>query len=343
MTNPWADPDVFGVWKEPALIVIFGEAGAGKSFDATLFCPDGYTLSAPGALKGTMQVLGADWYEYAQSLVHPVRTLDEITKFLLEIAAGLRERRPVRIDDMSITAQATLDALGAVYDERNNRKKYEVFKAMVFKMKEAARQAGVHVIASAHVQPPHTNDKGVFTKGGPSMGAPSACAPIYASADVIYKIEVEEGRFPHPAVYRCIYPDNTWAFKDRHNALYGVGPANLRELLLNVGMKVPRPDGLAWMDDQIERIATEITGGADKLEVWERYRSYLTEYGMFSGHVYWTLRDGVDRAAIRMRKSPMDMLLAGNFGAKVGPGVVVPGAVAAPAAPPPPPPPPAKP
>ena len=328
--NPWAAADIFGVWREPALIVIFGDAGIGKSFDATLFCPDGWTLSAPGALKGARHILGDEWYAYAQQFVVEVRTLADVTTFLHEIAAGRRERRPVRIDDLSITAQVSLMDLGERFNEKMTRNKYEFFKNLVFAMKEAARRAGVHVIASAHVQAPHTNEKQVFTKGGPSVGAPSACGPLYASADVIYRIEAESNRFPHPAVYRCDCPDNNWAFKDRHNALQGVGPANLRELLMHVGLPVPRHENLAWMDEYSEAVAQAIMGGADKKEVWNDYRARLTD--VFNGHVYWMLRDGVDRAAIRMRKSPMDMLLSGEFGAKPA-GIVGPGS------PPPPPPP----
>ena len=310
MATSWDDPSVFGSWGEPAFVVTFGDFGIGKSFDATLFAPDAWTLSGPGALKGVHDVLGPEWYAYAQAMNVEVRTLPDVTLFLQEIAAGRRQRLPVRIDDLTITAQNTLADLNNIYDERRTRNKFEHFKRTVSEMKEAARRARVHVIGSTHIQRPHTDEKGSFTKGGPAMGAPSACSPIYASADVIYRVEAEEGRFPHPAVYRCDYPSNTWAFKDRHNGLNGVGPANLREIFLHVGMYVPRPEPLRWMDDYVEAIAQEITGGRDKQEVWGRYREHLIAHGTPQGHVYWVLRDGLDRAAMRMRQSPMDALLA---------------------------------
>lgn len=312
--NPWDNPDIFGPWKEPVFAIVFGDFGVGKSYDATLCAPDAYTLSAPGALKGVRETVGDEWYNYIMNFNFPVETLDDITDFLLKIAAGTIERRPVRLDDLTIAATNTLAQLNAVYTEQYIRQKFEDFKRRVYRLKEAARRAGVHVIASNHIQAPSTSEKGVFTRGGPAMGAPSACPPVYASADIIYRAEVEVGRFPHPLVYRCDYPNNAWAYKDRHGVLSGVGPANLREILLHAGMQMPRPDYFAWMDEYVEAVAQEIIGGADKREVWNRHREYLQKNGVYKGHIYWVLRDGLDRASLRLRRSPMDLLLAGDFG-----------------------------
>jgi hypothetical protein len=334
MATEWDNAGAYGRWGEPPFIVVFGGYGIGKSVDATLFAPTGYTLGPPGGIRGAAPILGPELYAQAQQRTAQVSSLDQITATLVTMAEGRLPRYPVRIDDLTLVAQADLTDLQRQFPSpRDTGTLYGVFKRRLINMRDAMRRAGVPVVANCHVATPATDVNGKFTPGGPSMAAPSALPLLVASADTIYGMERDEDRYPWPACYRHESPNAQWAYKDRHGAFNGRAPANLREIMRSTGMTLPLPAELAWTDDYAEGVAEAAAplAGEDLIRLFQLHLDHLIAQKVFKGHAYIAVRNGLDRAALRKQGSHLDAVLSGAL-RRTGLATLAPLANGAPAA-----------
>lgn len=318
MTTEWDSTSAYGRWGEPPFIVVFGGYGIGKSVDATLFAPTGYTLGPPGGIRGAAPILGPELYAEAQMRTAQVSSIDQITATLVSMASGQLPRYPVRVDDLTLVAQADLSELQRQFPSpRDTGTLYALFKRRLINMRDAMRRAGVPVIANCHVATPATDANGKFTPGGPSMGAPSALPVLVASADTIYGMERDDSGtfYPWPAFYRHESPNAQWAYKDRHGAFNGKAPANLREIMRSTGMVLPLPAALAWTDDYAEAVAEAAVplSGDALIDLFQLHLGHLIGQGIFKGHAYIAVRNGLDRAALRKQGSHLDAVLSGAF------------------------------
>jgi hypothetical protein len=297
---------MFGRWGEPAFVVVFGPVGIGKSTDVALFDPEAWTLGAPGCVKGAEKILGPDRYAALVGRRIEAQNIDHAIGVLNAIAAGQLERRTVLVDDLSLLAEAETVALKSQISRSDTRYLWDVFASKIILLKTAMRRAGVHVLASCHMRSPSTDEKGKFTPGGPSMGGPKGTMILATEADVIYGLERDPACYPYPAAYRCEYPSQQWAYKDRYGALLGTAPANLREILRTVDAAPPRPAGLEWLDDAAESVASTPGNPRDVgQEAYTRLRSHVGD-----GPAFWAVRDGLARRTLRERKGYFDTLLA---------------------------------
>ena len=297
---------MYGRWGEPAFVVVFGPVGIGKSTDVALFDPEAWTLGAPGCLKGAEKVLGAERYAAMVARRIEAQNIDHAIGVLNAIGAGQLERRTVLVDDLSLLAEAETVALKGQIARNDTRYLWDVFASKIILLKTAMRRAGVHVLASCHQRSPSTDEKGKFTPGGPSMGGPKGTMILATEADVIYGMERDTAIYPYPAAYRCEYPSQQWAYKDRYGALLGSAPANLREIMRGVDAAPARPPGLEWLDEAAQQIA-DTPGDARTVgvEAYARLRAHVGD-----GPAFHAVRDGLARRALRDRKGYFDLLLA---------------------------------
>jgi hypothetical protein len=316
MTTP------FGRWGEPAFVGIYSPFGTGKTVDTTLFDPMGWTFAGVGALKSTEWFLGP-LYPVVQQMTVPVTNFEQVIAYTELMVAGKMEARTIRTDDLSVLVSTTMDALIANAG-KNKFKAYSDLKALATRYKASVRLLPVHTLASCHLTFPKTDESGKFTPGGPDMGGGQSSHVIAAVMDVIYKAESDAGMFPYPAVYRCDAPHPTWTYKDRHSAVFGVAPMNLREIFRKVGMAPARYPGMEWLDTVADDVAAAVLGGEDPRAAFARFTKHLIGQGVYEGHAYWAVRDGLDRAKLYAPMSPITRALASGGAVGALPGALPP-------------------
>ena len=305
----------FGAWGEPAFIGIHGPQGVGKSTDATLAFVDGWTLSLPGALKGVMPILGPDWYAYVMARRVEVTCLEHVVQVLDQIIDGTRAPLPCRVDDITLLADATLGMLDDSYPSTGGGvfAKWAHFGRIIRELKRKMRLARVFVVAGGHTAEPKTDQQGRYHMGGLSVSAPSAIPKLAAEMDEVWRLMTAPNRVPWPTAYHCEIPNHEWIYKSRHHVINGVAPANMRELLMAAGFPMLRPEGLSWMDGYADTVAADARCIGDQVgahAVLTEHVAHLIAQGVFEGHAYWCVRDGMDRAQIRATNSPISRILA---------------------------------
>ena len=80
-------------------------------------------------------------------------------------------------------------------------------------------------------------------------------------------------------------------------------PMNTGEILRAAGYAIPRLPGLEWQDAVADKIVAKINEGQDPMTVWSESWEKLASQGVFNGHIYMALRDGLDRHAIQTKQS----------------------------------------
>lgn len=290
--------DSFGPYKGPALVVVAGPMGAGKTTDQWLMFPDAWALALPGSDKPVVQFMG---HSIPVEHVLEVRTFMDCSNVMGQIAQLPVEKRPRALicDDISIIADNTHNDLRPQYPASHNFQFWGRIKMELGILRDWLRHLRIWALVSSHLDGPSNDMDGNFYAGGPAMPSLKMRKILVHIADDVYCVEMEPGREPWPYYYRC-EPDPQWAMKSRHG-FRGKLPLNLREMMLSAGYVIHRPAGMEWMDVAAGQIAKAIIDGQDKADVWNRAEDQLTGRGIPEGLVYWTLRDGVDRAALAKR------------------------------------------
>ena len=289
--NPW------GVWGEPAVLVPYGPSGVGKSTDALYSFPTALFLRQPGALKPSVRVVG-----YKPLWQKDITTLMDAIKLLRAVGKLPAAQKPfvVVIDDLSLIAANTLRAL-----KDGGESGYSLWGTLgdlISELCEVARRvAGVHVVMNGHDQAPFTDEEGAYWRGGPRLPSKKQTAQIPYIADGVYRCVNSDDRdgVPWRGVYRCVL-DDAWMMKDRHGH-YGDLPMNMAEILRNAGYWLPRAPGLEWQETWAELIAQSITATPERRSAVKTGAiDKMKQNGFHPLHIRWAVRDGLDRAALRL-------------------------------------------
>lgn len=288
---------------DPPLICVYGDTGLGKTLDVLLAFPDCYILRLPGATMGARKFVGDAIFAHMQANSAECTDLRQVAPFLAQIQAGNIAPKPVLIDDATLMSDSSLQWLDSTYSVRDTFKKWGHYDALVQEIRAGARQAGVPVLFTAHRRMPKTDEYGGTVKGGPELGGKRAMGRFLAVIDACYGVVPDTDQWPHPVSYLCRSNDPQMEYKDRVAQLKGLAPLNLREILLSVGSSfvAPRFPGLEWLDGIAEEVAQRVTGGRTPQAVYAEVNTDLLGQGVYPGHAYWALRDGLCRAALRTR------------------------------------------
>ncbi len=279
---------------EPAIVVVYGDSGRGKSVDALYTVPDAlYLTPAPGGLAAATRLTGVEPREQR------VNTIEHACKVLRE-TKGIHS---VVLDDFSVLAERThlsFDSTG--------RGGWDVWKRLqrsVMNLREIAIERGLTLVMNAHVSPPKTDDGGNSIPGGPKMPSKAMTMALPHVATLVLRAVndpfLSAPRWP--GRYACDPTNAQWVTKDRYVVIQGgKAPQNVREILWAAkahghDVVVPkRPQGLEALDDLAESLAQGFRSGALS-SPQEARKAIATQRGKFPPHVlHWAWRDGCARS-----------------------------------------------
>ena len=273
---------------DPVVVLTYGPSGVGKTVDNGFSFPRALFMAAPGALNSIETTCG-----YRPERV-PVKDIATATEILGKVS---KKFDTVVIDDFSFMAEQSF----AILEDRfKGFTLWGELRKLVLKLRDASRDAGVNVILNAWEQGPKKNAKGERVRGGPKLSGnlPEA---MPAMCDIVLRAMHNPGRQPWPVVYHCS-ADPNWVLKDRFNVVPQLqsAPMNLGEILRAAKVPVHRHPDYTGQEEQVAKIAASLTGdpSADiKLAnaTFAKLRETQTH-----ARAYWTLRDAMDRAVIRV-------------------------------------------
>lgn len=301
------DPSFWGPWGYPATILEYGETGDGKTGD------DGYAfhslaayIGEPAHIKSVAALTGIPMSDL---WIIQARRLSDVTEALPQIAdSGCIA---VVIDDLSVLARSSF----TYYEDTAPRGKSgakdgfyahtETGKDAV-RMRDRAREVGLHVAWNAHMDPPDTDMQGRARKGGPQMPNGKLRAQIPVIADLTVRTRKDVTRtVGWKGVFDCDERDPAWHMRDRHGIAPRTGPLNLGELLRAAGYILPRPDHIEVFEAEIQTASEYLDAG----EPWSKVRPLMDELinsacATFNNDhreiaLAWVLRDTYDRHALR--------------------------------------------
>ena len=292
--------------RDPSFAVLYGELKAGKTADALATFPGAIFVAAPGALSPAEGLWG-----FAQPVAEDLETFADVQRF-----GEKCPRAPALvIDDASLIADRTVNHYKAKYSG------FEIWGAVLtsaIRMRDSLRRRGMHVIMTCHPAPAETRE-GVRLKGGPAFPG-QVRSKLPAAADLLLRAEsIANGAaggqllsaapqlLGWPVCYRTArHPD--WLQGSRYNTP-DRSPMNLREILRAAGFEVPRIPGLEWQEELADAIAQKLlevglADGSKIRAVLLRARDFaLARLSREPRHVYWAMRDGYDRAVLRVAQS----------------------------------------
>lgn len=290
-----------GVQHSSVLTIAAGPSGIGKTTDLILTWPRALFFCSPGAVKPARQFLGRDLEPW--QIVH-VRTISDVIAHLQKMAGdgSLQQASAVVVDDLSILAESSYLELKSKYSKSHNFAMWDDLKRQLQTLREWLRHLNLHAGCNAHLAAPETDSNGVFHKGGPAMPSKKMRSQIPHIADLVLVAEAKANRKPWGAVYRCDPPNPQWHVKDRHGVCSGIMPMNTGEILRAAGYAIPRLPGLEWQDAVADKVVEKINEGQDPMTVWSESWEKLASQGVFNGHIYMSLRDGMDRHTIQTKQ-----------------------------------------
>lgn len=315
-----------------SLVATAGDPGSGKSTDAVAAGAGSFFFFAPpGGLRVDLSVLGIS----LEDRIAEVRYLEQVTESL----AWVKDQgfAGVGVDDASVLCTASHDRMKShyglleraapdaalwpngslrpqhVYDAAKNqfyrvkgydRELWSSFGDMFRTFLQTARNLGLHVVLTGHVEQPHTDKFGHYRRGG------LAVAWKKLTPDLIYLFDTVQLAAPWPDTQpwdrrvKCDELDGSYALKDRHDVLpANGGPLNTGELLRAYGHQIRYPVGLEWIDDFAERGAEKILRGEEEKEVIQRGAAWLKGQNVAFPHARWAIRDAVHRGRFRLHRA----------------------------------------
>lgn len=295
---------------DPSFSILCGDLKAGKTSDALSAFPRAVYVAAPGALSPAETVWG-----FEAPARYDLETFADVRKF----SEGLTPAHlALVIDDATLIADRTAGYLS----REKSLGGWELWGAVLLQaihLRDTLRRRGIHIVFTAHLRTAHM-ENGVRVKGGPSFQGQCA-TKVPAAADLLLRAEARggggggdafggagsNGALGWPMVYRTA-PSPDWFQGSRYNTP-DMSPMNLREILNLAGFRLPRLPGLEWQEPVAEQLAQRLiaVGLTEKEKVSEaikRVRDYC--YAKFTKnrrHVDWAIRDGYDRAILRIADS----------------------------------------
>lgn len=291
---------------DPSFSILCGDLKAGKTSDALAAFPRAVYVAAPGALSPAETVWG-----FEAPARYDLETFADVRQFAETLVPA---HLALVIDDATLIADRTAGFLSRTKGLGG----WDLWGAVLLQaihLRDTLRRKGIHIVFTAHLRPAHI-ENGVRVKGGPSFQGQCA-TKVPAAADLLLRAEARggggsgdafgggagNGAFGWPMVYRTkLNPD--WFQGSRYNTP-DMSPMNLREILGLAGFKLPRLPGLEWQEALAEGLAQRLVsiGVSDKEKVvaaFTRVREYSTRFTKNRLHVDWAIRDGYDRAILRI-------------------------------------------
>lgn len=311
---------------DPSFSIVYGELKVGKSLDAIAAFPDAVYVAAPGALAAAEAVLGL-----------PPRKKEDLQTFTA--IRGYVESVPGSVDIVIDDATLIADRSAIAFEEKG-LSGWDIWDAVLraaLRLRDALRRRGGHCVMTCHSRPAYV-ERGVRQKGCPSFQGqcarkipaaadfllraeerPGLAAP--ASADVGDMLDAAQPREKGPPqrgwpmVYRTgLHPD--WLQGSRYH-IPDLVPMNLGEILRLAGFKIPRARGLEWQEPLVIALAARIleVGLEDDQKVSDAMARVLEaarkRFRASEAHAYWAVRDGYDRAVLRIAKNAQAKLMWG--------------------------------
>jgi len=287
-------------FSEPAVVVVYGPSGMGKTTDTLFSFPMGLFFALPGALKPSLRVVG--WDPHAAGQVVPVTDLDAAVQALRQVKPGTFDA--VVVDDLSLLAERTMQNLEAKYaGSRNMFALWDSLRDTVIRFREAARACGLHVILNAHERQPETKD-GTFFRGGPALPSKTLTERIPHIADTVLRACADPtmpGQWK--GIYKCEPANPQWVMKDRHGCCPPTCPQNLGEILRMAGYTIRRRPELGWQEEWVEWVAQNLAGGRPEKDVMAELNANFAEADPL--HLRWVRRDGRHRHMLRKAYTQM--------------------------------------
>lgn len=273
---------------DPVVVMTYGPSGVGKTVDSGFSFPRALFMAAPGAVTSIERTCG-----YAPDRV-PVLDIGTATEVLSKVSS---KYGTVVIDDFSFMAEQSFAILESRY---SGYTLWGELRKLVLNLRDASRNAGVNVILNSWEQGPKKTIKGERVRGGPKLSGnlPEA---MPAMCDVVLRAVHDPARQPWPVVYKCS-TDPSWVLKDRFNIVPQLqsAPMNLAEILRAADVNVPRREDYGGQEEHVEKIANELTGDpTEDVELANAMFKKLRENHPHT-YAYWTVRDAMDRAVIRV-------------------------------------------
>lgn len=288
---------------DPAVVWIYSPFGRGKSAATVAAFPLGAYVVQRNAIVSAPAVLGWKPFE--------IRSYDLMQ--IIDVIIPLAKRagyNAISIDDFSFIAEALVQQLGG-----SGWQFWQALRALLLRFRQAARDAGIHVVINSHETGPHDH-KGRFIRGGPKLPMREVTEDLPALFDVILRVGTEPQyaqQYGWPACFKCDPNDTNWISKDRFNVCGSTTPLNLGEILRAAGYAGDHPHalrrapGLEWQDGIVEWAAQMIQGGQPDTQVFGQVAQYAQQAytppspELFAKHLVWTLNDV--RARVHLRKN----------------------------------------
>ena len=280
---------------DPSFSIIYGDLKAGKTADALSAFPGGIYIAAPGALSPAESVWG---FEIPKR--YDLETFKDIREFTEKLQVG--SITGLVIDDATLIADRT----AIYYRDKKGLTGWDIWGAVVnsaVKMRDSLRRRGIHVVMTCHAAGAHL-ESGIRHRGGPSFQG-QARKKLPAAADMLLRAEERPAAgIGWPMVYRTA-PHPDWLQGSRYNTP-DMAPMNLGEILRLAGFVIPRLKGLEWQESLAAALANKIIadGLGDTAKVkanLSRVRDYaMVKFSKNEQHAMWAVRDGYDRAVLRI-------------------------------------------
>jgi len=290
----------------PAFVITYAPSGAGKTVDCGYSFPVAVFAAAPGALESIRSTCGYD----PEGQRREVRTMAD-ARNLIKVAreSGIKT---IVFDDFSHIAEQTFASIEASWRGKPDlRGMYGALATETLTFRDTCRYAGINVILNAWEKQPAIR-AGVAHRGGPQLpgNLPEA---IPALCDLVLRGSLDPMRKPWPGVYLSA-PNASWIQKNRFEAIPATAPMNLGEILRHTGYVIDRHPGLAWQEDAVEKIAKLFLSVQphEQAEAGRQAYAALEAKTPNKKVITWTLRDAVDRAALR--RMTADSFTATTFG-----------------------------
>ncbi len=296
---------------EPALVAVYGPTGVGKTVDAYLACPTAFVIGAPGCTKGVASFFGSDIYAKLAPRWIPGLGFQPVINTLTRIIQKQLPPDPVIIDDFSMRAADELAGLRATYPSSHTRQLWTHFDTLILTIRNLARNAGVHVLITAHTREASTSERGEFTPAGPDCGGPKALRTFVGALDVCYEAKKEKAFWPYPLAYYN-EPSALVSHKDRHSVFHGRAPANLHEILRRAGLQLTTIKPLLYLDNITERLTAQLLDLSSDKARRDKCREFMEKarQNFHEGHMYLVVRNAYARAWFVNAPSMIDGLLA---------------------------------
>ena len=280
------------------LCCLYSKAGGGKTTDAGATVPYGDVICLPGAIDPLRTTLGL---HYDPEHIFEVHTMVEALDALLYVT-DRKVNDPedpftgVLLDDISVLARFRMEEMDRTYSDK--RAMWGDLGREILSLTTTMESIPDIVVVTAHERAWRSEDAAV--RGGPAFPSKNQTEPFCGPFHEMLRLVRDSTLVTEwKAAYECKPGDPFMVTKARCGTAGAKSPANLAELLRASGYDVPRHPDLAWMEEWVDSVYSELE--AKGVKAWGKLSKSVTEQldGVDPLHIKWILRDGYHRFLIR--------------------------------------------